>query len=86
MREEDTMLARSGRTDPGGKLTERLDIPCTEELHEAVIAMATLHGMNKAELVRTMLERAFFGELNMMRRMAGTGSCVNPRNVGGVTE
>ncbi len=86
MREDETMLARSGRTDPGGKLTARLDIPCTEELNEAVIAMATLHGMNKAELVRTMLERAFFGELNMMRRMAGTGSCVNPRNVGGAPE
>lgn len=86
MFDDATALSRSGRTDPAGKLTARLDIPCTDELHEAVIAMATLHGMNKAELVRTMLERAFFGELNMMRRMAGTGSCVNPRNIGGPSE
>lgn len=86
MREENTMLARSGRTDPGGKLTERFDIPVSEELNEAAIAMATLRGIPKAELLRSMLERLFFGELNMLRRMAGSDSGVHRTNVGGSPE
>lgn len=65
----DTMLSRSGRSDPGGKLTARLDIPVSEELNEAVIAMAVTMGMPKAEYVRMLIERAVFGELSMVQRM-----------------
>lgn len=79
---EDSKLARGGRTDPGGKLTARFDIPVSEELNDAAIAMATVQGVPKAEMLRMMLERAFFGELNMLRRMAGAGGNVNPTNIG----
>lgn len=67
----DTMLSRSGRSDPGGKLTQRLDVPVTVELEEAVIALATLSGVPKSEWVRRVLERAVWGELNMVRRVSG---------------
>lgn len=66
----DTMLSRSGRSDPLGKLTRRLDVPVSEELEDAVIAMATLSGVGKAEYVRNLLERVIFGELTMVRRLA----------------
>lgn len=82
MSDDTCMLARNGRTDAGGKLTARFDIPVTEELNEAAIAMATLNGLPKAELLRMMLERVFFGELNMLRRMAGAGSNGNRTNFG----
>jgi hypothetical protein len=65
-----TTLSRSGRTDPAGKLTARIDVPLTEELHESVIAMAALAGVGKAEYVRSVLERVLLGELNMVRMIA----------------
>jgi hypothetical protein len=68
-----TRLARSGTTSPTGKLTRRLDIPCSEELEEAVVGMAVLSGVPKAEYVRLLLERHLFGELSMARRMTRGG-------------
>lgn len=65
-----TMLSRSGRSNPDGKLTQRLDIPVSEELNEAVIALATIAGVSKAEWLRDLIERAVFGELPMARRLA----------------
>ena len=67
----DTMLSRSGRSDPSGKLTSRLDVPVSQDLEEAVIALATLAGVPKSEWVRRMLERAVWGELTMVRRLSG---------------
>ena len=64
-----TMLSRSGRSNPDGKLVARLDIPVSEELNEAVIAMAVTMGVPKAEYVRMLIERAVFGELSMVQRM-----------------
>ena len=64
-----TMLSRSGRSNPDGKLVARLDIPVSEELNEAVIAMAVSMGVPKAEYVRRLIERAVFGELSMVQRM-----------------
>ena len=60
-------FARSGATNPGGKLTHRLDIPCTEDLIDAINALATLAGVPKAEYARRVLERAMFGELAVAR-------------------
>lgn len=82
MSDDTSMLARGGRTDAGGKLTARFDIPVTEELNEAAIALAIVNGVPKAELLRMMLERMFFGELNMLRRMAGAGGNGNRTNFG----
>lgn len=65
-----TMLSRSGRTNSDGKLTHRFDIPVTEELNDAVIALATIQGISKAEWLRDLIERAVFGELPMARRMS----------------
>ncbi len=67
----DTMLSRSGRSDPAGKLTQRLDVPVSVELEEAVITLAMLAGIPKSEYVRRVLERAVFGELPMARRLSG---------------
>ena len=71
--DDDIRLSRSGRTDVAGKLTCRLDVPISEELEAAVISMATIAGMPKAEWVRKQLERNVFGELGMLRRIAGQG-------------
>lgn len=68
--ENDTMLSRSGRSDPGGKLVKRLDIPVSEELEEGLIALAAIGGIPKAEFCRSALERLVFGELGMLRRIA----------------
>jgi hypothetical protein len=64
-----TMLSRSGRSNDSGKLVARLDVPVSEELSEAVIAMAVTMGVPKAEYVRMVIERAVFGELSMVQRM-----------------
>ncbi|PIM51905.1 hypothetical protein CS062_17420 [Roseateles chitinivorans] len=71
MNDDEVLFSRSGRTDPGGKLVARLDVPVSQETEEAVIAMATLTGMTKSEFVRHILERALFGEFNVMRRSVG---------------
>lgn len=68
--DDSTMLSRNGRSDPGGKLVKRLDIPVSEELEEGIIALAAIAGTPKAEFVRAALERLVFGELGMLRRMA----------------
>lgn len=65
-----TMLSRSGKSNPDGKLTHRFDVPVSEELNEAVIALATIAGVSKAEWLRDLIERSVFGELPMARRMA----------------
>lgn len=70
-RNDDTpAFSRTGTTNPGGKLTSRLDIPCSEDLADAIVAMAALAGVPKAEYARRVLERAMFGELPMARRLS----------------
>ena len=66
----DPHFSRSGRTDPAGKLTARLDIPVSQETEEACIALAAMAGCPKAEYVRSIIERAVFGELLLVRRVA----------------
>ena len=56
MSENNTMLSRSGKTSPDGKLGRRLDVPVSEELEAAVISLATIQGISKAEWVRYHLE------------------------------
>jgi hypothetical protein len=70
-----SMLSRSGRTDPAGKLTARIDVPISEDLHDAVAALATVHGLSKAEWARAIIEEAVFGRLQVLRRLTvGTGA------------
>jgi len=68
--DDDTAFSRSGSTGAGGKLTARLDIPVSEELEDAVITLATMAGVGKAEFVRRLLERSLFGELSCVRRVS----------------
>jgi len=68
------MFSRIGRSDPGGKLTSRLDVPVSEELADAVTALATIAGVSKSEWVRALLEKTIWGELSMMRRVSGLRS------------
>lgn len=81
-----TMLSRSGRTDPEGKLTQRLDIPVSEKTAEDVIGLAVALGIPKSELCRQIIERALYGEVNLLRkatRAAGMGRWdESPTNVG----
>lgn len=53
-----TMLSRSGRSNPDGKLTQRFDIPVSEELNERAIVAASAKGVPKAEFLRGVLEDA----------------------------
>lgn len=70
MPEKATMLSRSGRSDPAGKLSARLDIPVTEEMNDAVAAMAFIAKKPKAEFLREALEELFFGRFTMMQKCA----------------
>lgn len=70
----DTNLSRSGRSNPAGKMIDRIDVPMTEELRDAVVFMAGLHGMTKAEWIRYTLERVIFGEQFIARHRAGLPS------------
>ena len=68
------MLSRSGRSNPDGKLSHRIDIPMTEDLHDAVSALATLEGKSKAEWLRELAEEKVYGRLSMVRRVACNGA------------
>lgn len=52
-----------------GKKICRLDVPVSEELEAAVISLATIAGISRAEWVRHQLERIVYGELVILRRM-----------------
>lgn len=67
------MLSRSGRTSPDGKLTQRLDIPVSDDLNEAVIALSTIRGVSKAEWSRNVLEEAVYGKLSILRMVTQRG-------------
>lgn len=79
-------FSRTGRTSAQGKLTARLDIPVSEELEAAVITMATLAGVPRAEFARRLLERALFGEFNIARSVAAAASGGNSTLFGGRSE
>lgn len=63
----DTMLSRSGVTNPDGKMEHRLDVPVSEALFDAVNALAVIDGKKRSEWVRFQLEKIAFGELSMLR-------------------
>lgn len=55
---------------PGGKLTHRLDVPVSESDLDALIALAAVAGVTKAEYARWVLRRAIWGEMHMLRSVA----------------
>lgn len=56
-----------------GKLSHRLDVPMSEADIEALIALAAVAGVSKAEYARWVLRRAIWGELSMLRSVARAG-------------
>jgi len=77
MNDQDTMLSRAD-----GKKICRLDVPVSEELEAAVISLATIAGISRAEWVRNQLERVVHGELVMLRRMTQQASTRQSENSG----
>ena len=61
--------SRTGLSDPAGKMVERLDVPCTQEMFAAVTTMATLRGMPRSEWVREVLQRELYGSLGMAQSL-----------------
>lgn len=65
-----SLESRPAETSAAGKCTERLDIPCTSDLYDAIAALATVSGKNKAEYARAVLEQHAFGALGFVRARA----------------
>lgn len=79
--DSDIMFSRARHSNPAGKLTQRIDVPVTEELHDALAALAQVKGYSgKAEYVRAVLETHVYGELETVRRM--TNRIRNDQNTG----
>lgn len=81
-----TALSRSGVTSPAGKLIARIDVPVSEDLDNALAALAAIAGVPKAEMGRRIWERAVWGEMSMLRRVAqgaGLGPSDESRGVAG---
>jgi hypothetical protein len=69
-------FSRSGTTSPLGKCDDRLDIPMSSELKEAISALATIRGGGRkpaSEYAREILEQHVFGVLPLMQRRLGPG-------------
>ena len=60
-------LSRNGTTDEAGKLSEKLQVPLSEDLLEKLIALSVLKGKPRAELAREWIIKAVEGELAYMR-------------------
>jgi len=65
--------SRLGGQSGGDKCISRLDIPVTEELYDAVAALAGLAGRPKADYVRDILKRHVIGELAYVRARTRVG-------------
>jgi len=63
--------SRLGGAAGGDKCLSRLDIPVTEDLYDAVAALAGLAGRPKADYVRSILEQHVIGALAYVRARAG---------------
>lgn len=78
-----TMLSRSGQTDPSGKMTNRLDIPMSDDLHDLIVVKASEAVRPKSEYARDLIVQALSapmliglpdetrGQLASLAQMAG---------------
>ena len=78
-----TMLSRSGQTDPGGKMTNRLDIPMSDDLHDLIVVKSSEASRPKSEYARDLIVQALSapmliglpdetrGQLASLAQMAG---------------
>lgn len=66
---DEPLLSRPASTDPGGKCTERIDVPCPSELAERLGALAALSSKSRAEYVRDLLSAHVYGEWDRIQRI-----------------
>lgn len=67
-------FSRNGVTAAEGKCTERIDVPCTEDLSEKLIALAVMAGRPKAEYARMLLTKAVEGEIAYHRSIGAVAA------------
>ena len=53
---------------PDGKLIREASTAVTEDLHDALVAMAVISGKTKAEYIRNVLSDHVYGRLAMLQR------------------
>lgn len=64
-------LHRSGRSNPEGKCTGRLDTPLAEQTERDFRSVASVRGVPAAELNRELIEDFLYGRLRKIRMAAG---------------
>jgi len=69
--DHDASESRMGGQGGGDKCTHRLDLPVTEELYDAVVALAGLAGRPKADYIRWVLDQHLMGALAYSRARLG---------------
>lgn len=67
----DVSESRMGGQGGGDKCTHRLDLPVTEKLYDAVVALAGLAGRPKADYIRWVLDQHLMGALAYSRARLG---------------
>lgn len=63
----DALFSRSGLSEDGHKLTQKLQVPISEDLEEKLIALGVLQGKPRAEIARSLLIKAVEGEIAYLR-------------------
>ena len=53
---------------PDGKLIREASAAVTEDLHDALVALAVISGKTKAEYIRNILSEHVYGRLTMLQR------------------
>lgn len=79
-RDDTPAFARSGESDPRGKLDERIDIPVPAELKEDAAFVARASGMTLSEWGRSILVRELYGSVKHIQTI------VQRHNVGDGTK
>ena len=69
----DDIFSRSGNTSASGKLTDRIDVPVSENLKNELGFLAVAAGRPTSEYVRDILEAWCFGESHRVRKMVRLG-------------
>lgn len=74
--------SRSGRSNPGGKCVDRIDVPVPATVKADLAAVAHLMGVSATELARQVIEDWLYGRIHRMRSVSLDGRPVDGRNVG----
>lgn len=70
-----TNLSRSGRSNPDGKMDERMDVPMTTKMREDIAFAARCAKKTNAEYIRESISLRLYGELAVIEeRVAFRGN------------